>query len=44
MIDFIVDLFVEIGEFFAELWVNKIIGKHREKKKKPEDSDKPLVQ
>ena len=44
MIDFIVDLFVEIGEFFAELWVNKIIGNRRSKKKKPEDSDKPLVQ
>ena len=44
MIDFIVGLFVEIGEFFAELWVNKIIGNRRNRKKKPEDSDKPLVQ
>ena len=34
MLDFIIDLAVEIGEFFAELWVNKIVGRIKKKKEK----------
>ncbi len=38
MIDFIIDIFMDIADFFLELWLNKIGG--RFKKKKRQDSDK----
>ncbi len=37
MIDFIIDIFMDIADFFLELWLNKIGG--RFKKKKRQDSD-----
>ncbi len=44
MIDFIVDLFTDIGAFFVELWVkNKILGKKR-KKNEQQDEKEPLME
>jgi hypothetical protein len=38
MIDFIIEIFMDIADFFLEFWLNKIVG--RFKKKKRQDSDK----
>ena len=38
MIDFIIEIFMDIADFFLEFWLNKIVG--RFKKKKRNDSDK----
>ena len=37
MIDFLIELCVDIGEFFVEIWVNKIVGRFRKKKEKNPD-------
>ena len=41
MIDFIVDLFTDIGAFFVELWVNKILGKKRKKNEQQDEKEPP---
>lgn len=37
MLDFLIDLAAEIGMFFAELWMDKIVGRFRKKRKKTEE-------
>ena len=37
MIDFIIELCMDIGEFFVEFWVNKIAVRFRKKKEKNPD-------
>ena len=41
MIDFLIELCVDVGEFFVEIWVNKIAGRFRKKKKEknPDQSE-----
>ena len=40
MIDFLIELCVDVGELFVEIWVNKIAGRFRKKKEKnPEKTE-----
>ncbi len=38
MIDFIIDVFMDIADFFLELWLNKIAGRFKKKKRKDSDN------
>ncbi len=37
MLDFLIDLAAEIGMFFAELWMDKIVGRFKKKREKNEE-------
>ncbi len=37
MIDFLIELCVDVGEFFVEIRVNKIAGRFRKKKEKNQE-------
>lgn len=39
MIDFLIDFFVEIADFFIDLWVNKITAKKRKNDKGSEENE-----
>ncbi len=39
MMDFIIEVFESIAEVFVDIWLNKIAGKFRKRKRKTEESD-----
>ena len=37
MIDFLIEICTDVADFFLELWVNKIAGRFKKRKRKDSD-------